>query len=93
MEALSVAQYKTIPKRSSEPTNLSPKTTDDEVAQIISEEFPHWKFACSPAAPNPVVLTERDFGRSLQGIFLMPIANRYAGIMGKTVVIAPCSER
>jgi hypothetical protein len=78
-----------MPKRSSDDGRISPETTDDEVVEIISHEFPHWKFACDPAGPNPVILKQGEFGRSLRDIFLMHIVIRYAGIMGKTVLIEP----
>jgi hypothetical protein len=66
-----------------------PETTDDEVVEIICQEFPHWKLACDPAAPNPVVIEQQDFGKSLKDAFLMRVVIRYAGIMGKTVTINP----
>ena len=68
---------------------ISPETTNEEIVEIIYLEFPHWKFVCDPAAPNPVVIEQRDFGRSLQDIFLLHVVIRYAGIMGKTVTINP----
>jgi hypothetical protein len=73
------------------PDNIrnSPEITDEEIIEIICSEFPHWKLACDPAAPNPIVIEQRDFGRSRQNIFLLHVVIRYASIMGKTVVINP----
>jgi hypothetical protein len=68
---------------------ISPETTDEEIVEIICLEFPHWKLACDPAAPNPVVIEQRDFGRSLQDICLLHVVIRYAGIMGKVITINP----
>jgi len=76
-------------KRFSGDTANSPDMTDAQVVEIISQELPHWKLACDPGAPNPVILTQREFGRTLNDIFLMHAAILYAGIMGKTVTINP----
>jgi hypothetical protein len=78
-----------MPKRSSDNFRISPEITDDEVAVIIREDFPHWKLACERPGGEPVIMKLRELERSLQGIFFLHVAIRYAGIMGKTVVIEP----
>jgi hypothetical protein len=78
-----------MPKRTPDNSSISPEITDEEIVEIICVDFPHWKLACDPAAPNPVVIEQREFGRSLQEIFLLHAVIRYAGIMGKTVTINP----
>lgn len=81
--------HEAMPKRCADFINNFPETTDDEVVEIVSQEFPHWKLACDPAAPNPVVIEQREFGKSLKDAFLLRVVIRYAGIMGKTVAINP----
>jgi hypothetical protein len=81
-----------MPAKPSTNFRLSPETTDDEVVAIITHEFPHWKLACDRSGTEPVTIEQRELGRSLQGIFYLHVAVRYAGIVGKTVVILPCSR-
>ncbi|MGB6686393.1 MAG: hypothetical protein WBE76_00975 [Terracidiphilus sp.] len=70
---------------------ISPEITSDEVIAIIANDFPHWKLACDRAGEEPVIIEQRELGRSLQAIFFLHIAFRYAGIVGKTVMIRPWS--
>ena len=78
-----------MPKRTSSHIRVSPEITDDEVIAIVAAELPHWKLACEHADADTVILAQQAFGRSLSEIFLMHVAIRYAGIIGKTVMIHP----
>jgi hypothetical protein len=78
-----------MPDKSSDNFRLSPETTDEEVIEIIVHDFPHWKFMCDHPGPEPVIIEQRELGRSLQGILYLHVAIRYAGIVGKTVMIRP----
>ena len=78
-----------MPRRTTRNIQLSPEATNDEVVVIISEELPHWKLACDNSGADTVLLEQRAFGKSLNEIFLMHFAIRYAGIVGKTVIIIP----
>jgi hypothetical protein len=81
-----------MPKRSSDNFNLSPEIPDDEVVEIITHDFPHWKLICARPGNDPIVVKQRELGRSMQGIYSLHVAIRYAGIVGKKVLIVPDSS-
>jgi hypothetical protein len=76
-------------RKSSQTTSLSSTISDSEIISIVDKKLPHWKLACDNAGADTVILQQVAFGRSLDEMFLMHIAIRYAGIAGKTVMIAP----
>jgi hypothetical protein len=76
-------------EKSSDNFRISPEITSEEVIAIIANDFPHWKLACDRAGEEPVIIERRELGRSLQDIFFLHVAVRYAGIVGKTVIIRP----
>jgi hypothetical protein len=63
--------------------------TDEEVASIIGERLPRWKVACDKPGADIVIIQQEAFGRSQSEILLLHCAIRYAGIAGKTVMVAP----
>jgi hypothetical protein len=65
--------------------------TDEEVVSIIGERLPRWKVACDKPGADIVIIQQEAFGRSQSERFLLHCAIRYAGIAGKTVMIAPYS--
>jgi len=75
--------------QSSDYTGIFPETSDEQVVELITQEFPLWKIACDRVAPKRVTLYQEAFGKSLNDSFVLHPAIRYAGIMGKTVVIKP----
>jgi hypothetical protein len=70
-------------------TNHQSEITDEEVASIIGEQLPRWKVACNEPGADIVIIQQEAFGRSQSEFFLLHCAIRYAGIAGKTVMIAP----
>jgi hypothetical protein len=72
-------------------TGHSPEITVEAIIQIVGERLPHWKVACDNALADTVILQQGAFGRTPDEIGLMHAAIRYAGIIGKTVMIAPYS--
>lgn len=78
-----------MPYQPADRARFSRETTDDEIVLIVGEELPAWKRACDDPGADTVVLQQGAFGRSLPEVFLMHAAIRYAGLAGKTVMIAP----
>jgi hypothetical protein len=76
-----------MPKGTLDENGLSPEITDDEVVAIITSDFPHWKRECARPGSEPAIIRQKELERSLQGIFFLHVAVRYAGIVGKTVMI------
>jgi hypothetical protein len=64
-------------------------TTDEEVVSIVGERLPRWKVACDRPGADIVIIQQEAFGRLESEVFLLHCAIRYAGITGKTVMIAP----
>lgn len=62
--------------------------TDTQVIEIIQRRLPHWQAACDHAGADAVILQQRAFGNTHEEILLMGLAIRYAGIVGKDVMIA-----
>jgi hypothetical protein len=69
--------------------NQAQSISDEEVLRLVSENIPRWRKACDDSDADTVVLQQRAFGSSPNELFLMGIAIRYAGMMHKTVMIAP----
>jgi hypothetical protein len=78
--------------KSSDNFRISPEITSQEVIAIMANDFPHWKLACDRAGEESVIIEQRELGRSLHAIFFLHVAVRYAGIVGKTVMIRPWSR-
>jgi len=78
-----------MPKRSTHNSLTSPDITDEEVVELVSEEFPYWKLVCDRPGAEPVIIDHGDFEGSLLGMYCMYVAIRYAGIAGKSVLIRP----
>jgi hypothetical protein len=70
-------------------TSLQSEITDEEVVSIIGERLPRWKDACDRPGADIVIMQQEAFGRSQSEVLLLHCAIRYAGIVGKTVMIAP----
>ena len=79
-----------MPHQSTARTNHQSEITDEEVASFIGERLPRWKAACDKPRADIVIIQQEAFGKSQSEIFLLHCAIRYAGIAGKTVMIAPC---
>jgi hypothetical protein len=76
------------------PDNIvdSPKLTNDEVAELVRQQMPRFQVACDHADADTVIFSQMAFGSSEEELFLMGVAVRYAGIVGKTVTIFPHPE-
>jgi hypothetical protein len=72
-------------------TRHQSEVIDEEVVSIIGERLPRWKVACDKPGADIVIIQQEAFGRSQSEILLLHYAIRYAGIAGKTVMIAPYS--
>jgi hypothetical protein len=70
-------------------SRLSSTMTDTEIIRIIGEQLPHWKRACDDKGAEMVIIQQQAFNRSVDDSFLLVVAIRYAGLAGKTVMIAP----
>jgi hypothetical protein len=77
-----------LPQRATR-TSIQSEITDKEVGSIIGKQLPRWKAACDEPGADIVIIQQEAFGRSQSEIFLLHCAIRYAGIAGKTVMIAP----
>jgi len=73
-------------------TSHQSEITDEEVVSIIGERLPRWKVACDKPGADIVIIQQEALGRLQSEIFLLHCAIRYAGIAGKTVMIAPYSS-
>jgi hypothetical protein len=80
-----------MPNQSTARTSRLSEITDEEVVSIIGERLPRWKVACDKPGADIVIIQQEAFGRSRTEILLLHCAIRYAGIAGKTVMIAPHS--
>lgn len=76
-------------KRNFHSQDVSAAISDEEVARIVTQRIPRWKAACDHTEADTVVLDQRAFGRSLDEMFLMACAIRYARITNKIVMIHP----
>jgi len=77
--------------RQSHTTTSHLEITDEEVVSVVGERLPQWKVACEKPGADIVIIQQEAFGRSRSEVFLLHCAIRYAGITGKTVMIAPYS--
>ena len=66
-----------------------PEYSDNEVTEIIREKLPRWQAACSQIGADTVILQQMAFGTTQEELFLMALAIRYAGIVGKIVTVIP----
>jgi hypothetical protein len=73
--------------QSSDHTSIFPEISDERVIELITQEFPLWKIACDRVERKRVTLYQEAFGKSLNDSFVLHLAIRYAGMMGKTVII------
>jgi len=76
-----------MPKLSSDNVSISHDLTDDEVVTIITNEFPYWKLICDRPGAEPAIIEHRDIEGSPLGMYCLHVAIRYAGIVGKNVLI------
>jgi hypothetical protein len=72
--------------------HLSSEMTDAEIVRLIDEQLPNWKSACDDKDAEMVIIQQQAFSRSADDSFLLVVAIRYAGLAGKTVMIAPCER-
>lgn len=77
-----------MPHQSTHPNPLS-ELTDAEIVRVIDEQLPRWKSACDNKGAEIVIIQQQAFNRSVDDSFLLLVAIRYAGLVGKTVMIAP----
>ncbi|HEV2618650.1 MAG TPA: hypothetical protein VGU23_01780 [Acidobacteriaceae bacterium] len=63
--------------------------TNDEVARIVADQLHEWKMACDSSEGDIVIIEQEVFRRSMSDMHLLYTAIRYAGNVGKTVMIAP----
>ena len=77
-----------MPHRSTN-SNLSSEMTDAEIVRIIGAQLPQWKSACDNKGAEMVIIQQQAFKRSVDDSLLLVVAIRYAGLVGKTVMIAP----
>jgi hypothetical protein len=69
-------------------SKYAPEISDAQVIEIIGRQLPQWKAACDHAGADAVILQHQAFGKTHEEILLMGLAIRFAGIVGKDVMIA-----
>jgi len=69
---------------------LSHKFTDENIADIVTEELPNWKKACDSAEADQVIFHPDAYGYSVRELLLMALAVKYATVCkGKGIMITP----
>lgn len=62
--------------------------TDEAITRIVDENLPKWKRACLDTDASSVILNQRAFNTTDNDLFLLAVAIKYAGIVGKDVTIS-----